>query len=268
MKDILTALGMAWGNFLWIPSPIKRWDGNLREKMLTMLPFVGAVVGILWFLLALVLGLTPLPAPLTGFLLTLLVYGVTGGMHLDGFMDCSDAIMSRKPLEVKQRILKDSHAGAFALISLVLLLIGMFATLWSLAGLKPDWASLLSLVAIPILSRGVSGICVLSFDPMKTSQYREESPKSHKKEVLSLVVLEAVLLVILFVIATIGGSISKTVPLAISSLLTILATFLTALFSKKSLGGMSGDIAGSAICIGEVAGAIALVVSLAFTAAP
>ena len=76
MKDILTALGMAWGNFLWIPSPIKRWDGNLREKMLTMLPFVGAVVGILWFLLALVLGLTPLPAPLTGFLLTLLVYGV------------------------------------------------------------------------------------------------------------------------------------------------------------------------------------------------
>ena len=41
---------------------------------------------------------------------------VTGGIHLDGFLDTADALSSWQPWEKKLEILKDSHAGAFAII--------------------------------------------------------------------------------------------------------------------------------------------------------
>ena len=43
---------------------------------------------------------------------------VTGGFHIDGFMDTMDAFHSYKPREEKLAILKDSHIGAFAVIML------------------------------------------------------------------------------------------------------------------------------------------------------
>lgn len=46
---------------------------------------------------------------------------VTGFMHLDGYMDVCDAVLSRRELATRQRILKDSHCGAFAVIGMVLL---------------------------------------------------------------------------------------------------------------------------------------------------
>ena len=44
---------------------------------------------------------------------------ITGGFHIDGFMDTQDAINSYKPREKKLEILKDPHIGAFAVISLL-----------------------------------------------------------------------------------------------------------------------------------------------------
>lgn len=41
---------------------------------------------------------------------------VTGGIHMDGFLDTTDALSSWQPREKKLEILKDSHAGAFAII--------------------------------------------------------------------------------------------------------------------------------------------------------
>lgn len=41
---------------------------------------------------------------------------VTGGIHLDGLLDTADALSSYKTKEEKLEILKDSHAGAFAII--------------------------------------------------------------------------------------------------------------------------------------------------------
>ena len=43
---------------------------------------------------------------------------VTGGIHLDGYADTSDALSSYGDREKKLEILKDSHCGAFAVIRL------------------------------------------------------------------------------------------------------------------------------------------------------
>mgnify|MGYP003392776405 FL=1 len=50
-------------------------------------------------------------------------YLVTGFLHLDGFMDVTDAVKSWRDLERRREILKDSHVGSFAVINLVLLVV-------------------------------------------------------------------------------------------------------------------------------------------------
>ena len=108
MKYLIGFL-MTWGNFCSLPCPVKRWDSRCKSLMLGFLPTIGLVIGVLWA--AIYTGLVYLGFPflVVSFILTFLPFALCGFMHMDGFMDCSDAIMSRKPLEDRQRILKDTH---------------------------------------------------------------------------------------------------------------------------------------------------------------
>ena len=60
-----------------------------------------------------------------GILLAVPIF-ITGGIHMDGFMDTCDARASYGDREKKLAILKDTHTGAFAVIfgALYLILYG------------------------------------------------------------------------------------------------------------------------------------------------
>ena len=103
-----------------IPCPLRRWNEKAREKMLVCLPLVGLAVGGIWLGLYLLLRHAAIGG-LYAFLMAALPWLVTGFMHLDGYMDVCDAMLSRRELATRQRILKDSHCGAFAVIGMVLL---------------------------------------------------------------------------------------------------------------------------------------------------
>lgn len=45
---------------------------------------------------------------------------VTGGFHMDGFLDVTDALSSYRNTDEKERILRDPHIGAFAVIGLAI----------------------------------------------------------------------------------------------------------------------------------------------------
>ena len=110
----MTGFFMAWGMFCAIPCPRKVWDSEKYPRMLLSLPLIGLLIGALWALaglLAVKLGL--LGAALMAVLPALL----SGFIHLDGYMDCADAILSRRDRETRLRILKDSHVGSFAVIA-------------------------------------------------------------------------------------------------------------------------------------------------------
>ena len=128
MKSWIYGFFMTWGMFLVIPCPVRRWDENARGKMMVCLPFIGAVVGGLWALAAWGLGYLSCPGPVRALVLAAVPWLATGFLHLDGYMDVCDAVLSRRDLATRQKILKDSHCGAFAVISLGLL----FMAQWSL----------------------------------------------------------------------------------------------------------------------------------------
>ena len=117
MREWLDGFCMAWGMFLAIPCPARRWNEAARRKMVACLPLVGVIVGAVWALCGWLGGL--LPRPLAAALCAAAPWLATGFLHLDGFMDVCDGILSRRELETRRRILKDSHCGAFAVICMV-----------------------------------------------------------------------------------------------------------------------------------------------------
>ncbi|MBO4879743.1 MAG: adenosylcobinamide-GDP ribazoletransferase, partial [Clostridia bacterium] len=205
MKQWFYAFSMAWGMFLAIPNPFPKWDEAARERMLVCLPFVGVIVGGIWALAAWFTGLIALPRAVAALLLAALPWLLTGFIHLDGFSDVCDAMLSRRDLPERQRILKDPHCGAFGVICLVLLILAQFAVFFSaeqtpavrpeqlMTGVSPDklaemlsapargvrfglvpnprLALLISIGLIPVAVRACAGLAVLSLRPMKTSQY-------------------------------------------------------------------------------------------------
>jgi adenosylcobinamide-GDP ribazoletransferase len=155
--------------------------------MLVFLPAVGLVIGLIWYGLYLLMARINIPLQLQIAALMLYPYLITGFIHLDGFMDTSDALLSRRPLEDKLRILKDPHTGAFAVISVAILFIICYASMSSVmeqVHLKQalDIAKgdpMLALIFIPVITRCCSAAAVLAGKPLAHSQY-VEGPRSKK----------------------------------------------------------------------------------------
>ena len=175
MKTYLHAFAMCQSMFCSIPAP-QIWDEKAKDKMLLFLPIVGLEIGGIWAVLAWVCRVLNLPALVTGLILCAYPYIVTGFIHLDGYMDVTDAVKSWRSLERRREILKDSHVGSFAVIGIILLMLAQFAFFVS----APADANFLVLIFIPAVSRCCSSLAVTGLKPMSTSQYADQKkPKSH-----------------------------------------------------------------------------------------
>lgn len=239
MSDWIYGFFMAWGMFLAIPCPKKIWRESARRKMVACLPLVGLIAGLVWagcvWLSAF------LPLPLGALLCAAAPWLVTGFLHLDGFMDVCDAVLSRRDLETRQRILKDSHCGAFAVICLVLLFLCQWAVFLS-AGSIP----LLPLVLVPVSCRACAALAVLTLRPIAVSQY-----SAMERGGAPVVFAALVLTGVCALSAILWGSFA---PLAAAA-----GYALAVWYADRQLGGMSGDVSGFALTLGELCGAAALV---------
>ena len=145
---------MAWGMFLAIPCPFRRWDEAARGRMLGFLPLIGLIVGAIWAAAARLCTALNLPSAVRALILCALPWLVTGFLHLDGFMDVCDAVLSRRDLETRQRILKDSHCGSFAVICMILLAAAQWSLFFSFESF--DFKALLTLAVLPACTRACS----------------------------------------------------------------------------------------------------------------
>ena len=236
MKTLLHAYAMCQSMFCAIPAP-QAWDEKAKDKMLLFLPVVGLEIGAIWTLLAWLCRWLQLPALVAGLVLCAYPYIVTGFLHLDGFMDVTDAVKSWRDLDRRREILKDSHVGSFAVIGIVLLMLAQFALFASV----PAEANLLILIFIPAVSRCCSSLAVTGLKPMSTSQYADQ-----KKPISRIVALSIMLCIFLAAGFLLCGKYGF-------ALVGCLAGYGLALRrAYKSLDGMNGDIAGFALTVGEL----------------
>ena len=241
MKQLLNAFAMCQSMFCAIPSPFHVWDEEARPKMLLFLPVVGLEIGLLWWGIAQLAAYLNLPELIRGLFVALWPFLATGYLHLDGFMDVTDAVKSCRSLDRRREILKDSHVGAFAVINAAMLMLAQFAFASSAEG---DWQVL---IFVPVVSRCGSALAVTLLKPMSTSQYAVQNINRNHAIVLALMLIAAVaggfLLCGKYGFALLGGA----------------AGYLLALHKGyRSLEGMNGDISGYSLTVSELCSLLVL----------
>ena len=210
--------------------------------MISCLPLLGLVIGGLWVLIGWGMEVLHFPTFLWAALMTLTPWMLSGCIHMDGYLDCCDAIFSRRDLARRQEILKDPHSGSFAVVGMAVLTLVSFA-LWLDTGV-PSWPALWLL---PGAVRSAAAIGVDCMKPLGHSQY------AHGYVHKGVPVLPAVCLVVMSIAPIVLCGAQGFAPLAGAA-----GTAVFLHYGAKQLGGVSGDIAGFAVTLGEVCGLLVL----------
>jgi adenosylcobinamide-GDP ribazoletransferase len=174
----------------------------------------------------------PLPEGLQGALLLALWLGLTGMLHLDGLLDSADALLSMKPPEQRLKILSDLHLGSFAFgVGFVHLLLK-----WQLLASGPSpWL----LLCLPAIVRFVL-LVPMNLYPAARPEGLGARSREGRTGLALLFALPALLL------------------FPWQALAVLLAVLLLARWAAGRLGGgLSGDVYGALVEVGESAGLLA-----------
>lgn len=155
LRQLWSGFCIAFSMYSIFPAGHVRWTSANRRYAFCFFPLVGIPIGLALFLWLRLCTLLHQPmlfaAGATAFPVLL-----SGGIHLDGFCDMTDALSAHASREKSLAIMKDSNAGAFAVIACVLWGIASFAA-WHSFYAAP-YAPVLILF---VLSRAVSALGVL-----------------------------------------------------------------------------------------------------------
>ena len=238
----------------------RRLDLEAAASQQLLFPLVGLIVGLLAALAILLLDfvLGDKEALLSGALLVVFLYGVTGIMHTEGLADMADGVMAQGTAQRKREVMKDPHVGVAAVIAVVLLMVAYFA-LASRMCAQADrtihpWPDL---VGVPfVLGMVVSEVAGKL--AMNVSMFI--GPSSHagmgslfveKATVSRLLGSLAIAMIACF--AMVGF-------FALIALTGIFAGALVTGMAGKHFGGVSGDIFGAANEIGRISALVVWVI--------
>ena len=196
---------------------------------------VGLLIGILLWAFGIgVAKIYPWPAVTALILVAEII--VTGGIHLDGYMDSMDGLLSARTPERMLEIMKDSRVGAHASISLAALLLLKYGLLVSLQA-----KSLVIIILMPLLSRWVFQIGIIRF-PYARRQGLGQG--FHETSQWIVFLLEGVA-VLAFAFRLTG------LPGVLACLVTIMFVTLFNRGVSRLLGGLTGDLYGATIELAE-----------------
>lgn len=249
--SVLKAFFIAFSIYSKIPVPIFNWEEKDMKYHLIFFPWIGAIIGAVlvgWRYLATYAGVGDIAYVLVA---TAIPLAITGGFHVDGYMDTMDAFRSYKSKEEKLKILKDPHIGAFSVIMLALL-----GFIYIAAFSEIDKEVLVVYAASFYMARCLSGIAVIVFPSAKSDGMMHtfsSTVKGAKGIVLALLVIQFVL----------GGVYMIALNPIVSAILIAVALVAFAYYwykTRKELGGITGDTAGFFVTVAETAMAVAVAI--------
>ncbi len=248
-KSFLMAISM----FTIIPLPRYEWDDEGGKNILKFYPLIGLIIGLIWYGVFKLFNLLNASIMVTSAITLITPFILTGMLHLDGYMDVCDALLSRRDKQEKLRILKDPHTGAFAVISVVMLFIVNFSAINTIISntIILNYNSALGLILIPIISRSLMGYLLISKESMKGSSlgafFKRGTGDVDKVILLTSLLISSLILIFIF---------------GVYGLIISLGMNLISLYfvnnAIKEFDGMSGDSAGYGLVIAETVGILIL----------
>jgi adenosylcobinamide-GDP ribazoletransferase len=247
----LRAIAIAFSTYSRIPMPQFSWEEGDSKYALIFLPLVGCVIGLAFILwVELFSSFQPIFIAVGCVLLPLLL---TGGIHMDGYLDTCDALASLQSREKRLSILKDVHIGAFAVIK------GMMYLL-ALVGVYSEDALQLSLPLACgfVLSRSVSMVMLAALNNARGEgmlhALQEGAPRRSILQSAALFGFLACLIpLLLFPLPALAGMAA-----------VMLSTVRFQRLALKEFGGITGDLAGYCIQHAELWWAVGLIIAWRF----
>ena len=249
MKSVWNSFKAAFAMFSKIPTPMVDLNKENMKYMMCFFPFVGTAIGILIWLVGCVLGSHAQMEPFfLAVILTVIPVFVTGGIHVDGLLDTSDALSSWQERTRRLEILKDSHAGAFAIITACVYFI-LWLGAWSQLLGDHDGICIMSIGFM--MSRCLSGIGVIIFPKARTDGTVAEFSRN-ASEIVARNVL----------IGDWSSDVcSSDLKGALAAVTALLVFWWYHHMAMKYFGGTTGDLSGFFLCICEVVMALVLGIS-------
>ena len=228
-------LALAFSFLTVLPMPMVEYQAGLLGRAGRWFPVVGLVIGGLLTAAHGVLSQL-FPPLLTAGLVIALWAVLTGALHLDGLADCCDGLLAPTSRERRLEIMRDPRTGAFAVVGLVLFLLVKVTALAALPAalpvllLAPTWARwlLLWVARQPLARPGGLGA---DFAAGLTG-----------RTLLGALILP-LLLSLLF----------PTLRLWAALALMLGLTWAITRMAGARLGGVTGDVYGLAVELGELA---------------
>ena len=244
----LESLIVAFSMYSKIPVPQIEWKKDNMRFALCYFPLVGAVTGLIVWLWSLISGYLGVGTVLSTAVFVLIPVAVSGGIHLDGLLDTADALSSWQTRERRLEILKDSHAGAFAIIVCCSYFLAAFAV-WS----EADAGSVQILTLGFVLSRALSGFGICTFPCAKnTGLAATFANAADRKKARVCLLLEAAACMA----AMIWLDWRRGIAAAAAA---VIVCALCRRMALKKFGGITGDIQGFFLQVCELAMAAVLV---------
>lgn len=233
MKNLFESMLIAFSMYSKIPMPKVEWNDKNMKYAMCFFPVIGVVTGVCVQIIGTLLIKSTFGSLFFSVIMTLLPIMITGGIHLDGFLDTIDALSSWGDKEKKLQILKDSNSGAFAIIGMGCYLLCNIA-LWSEASVE-----MLPLISCGyVLSRALSGYSVVTFQTAKNSglakTFQDTAQKNRVKMTMYCWIMISTGCMLVY-------NFKNTISLFVAGVLFFqYYKFLC----KKQFGGITGDLAG------------------------
>ena len=245
MRDIFGSFVIAFSMYSRIPMPQVEWTRERMRYAMCFFPLIGVVIG------AAQLALYYLLSPENSFLAASFresdislrvirtVLGlalpllITGGIHMDGFLDGADARHSYGSREKKLTILSDPHVGAFAVIGF-----GVYLLIYGAGFFVLSFAQIRILALVYVWERALSGLSVVTFPMAKQDGLAAQFSKAAVKKTVRLVML--------FYLLTGGVLLFRTAPWPGLFCMAVMAGTFAAYYRRSvtEFGGITGDLAG------------------------
>ena len=240
--SIINSFFIALSMYSRIPVPRVDWKKENMRYAMCFFPMIGVVIGAVMYLAGWLLDKTSVGGLFRGVVFTLIPIIITGGVHMDGFMDTMDALGSWGDREKKLEILKDSHAGAFAILGM-----GCYL-MWSVAVWSELPAEVLRVCGVSfVLSRALSGFSVVTFPAARNSgllkMFQDGAQKKVVRITMCLYVAAAVIMMAVMDARAMAGAVAGA----------MIAFLYYIVVSRKQFGGVTGDLAGFFLETAELA---------------
>ena len=253
LRDIAASAYAAVTTYSRLPLPCVDISGCRLSYVFCFFPVCGVFIGIIQYLWIRVCVLTGLSDRVIMPVIALCIpIFITGGIHMDGYMDTVDALSSYRDREQRLQIMKDPHVGAFGVL----------------------WTSVYMLIYCALMcdlvSRDVAplvfhyALCRFMLSLMLTYSHFARPDgmlamvvKDADKNAVRLLSILGIMTYVSYFIWRDNSAMGIWRAVIIPSI-TALTGVICCIRAHRALGGMTGDTCGYTIQLMEIAGLAAI----------